>query len=142
MWILQWLPDWLFHALIVVGAFGFLLTYFIRFIPIPAVYLYKTPIQIVSVILMVIGVYMSGAVANENKWKQKVSELESKLAIAEEKSKSATEKIDEKVEKQKQKIVEKQVVVKQYIDREVVKYNDQCVIPQEFIEAHNRAAEK
>ena len=44
--------------------------------------------------------------------------------------------------------VGKQIIVKQYIDREIVKYDTkfapggQCEIPKEFIDAHNQSAEK
>jgi hypothetical protein len=48
----------------------------------------------------------------------------------------------------KERVVTKTQVVKQrgeatveYITREVVKHNAGCVIPPEFINAHNRAAE-
>ena len=58
MWILQWLPFWIFYAILFVGIIGFATTYLLRFIPIPAVYMYKTPIQLVSILFIVIGVYM------------------------------------------------------------------------------------
>ena len=48
-----------------------------------------------------------------------------------------------------EKVVTKTQVVKQrgediikYVDKEIVKYDNTCVIPKEFIEAHNRAATK
>lgn len=78
MWILQWLPDWIFYALIVVGLVGFFLTYFIKLIPISSVYVYKTPIQIASLVLVVLGVYMSGAISNEEAWKKKSQRVRNK----------------------------------------------------------------
>ena len=39
-------------------------------------------------------------------------------------------------------IKEKQVVIKEYIKQEVVKYDSTCVIPKEFIEVVNGAAKK
>jgi hypothetical protein len=68
--------------------------------------------------------------------------MEAKVAKAEQESKEANSKIESKVETVKQKIIQKQVVVKQYIDREVVKYDNSCVIPKEFVEVHNKAAVK
>ena len=55
MWILEWLPNWIFYAILLLGVIGFAVTYLLKFIPIPAIYVYKTPIQIVSVVFMVIG---------------------------------------------------------------------------------------
>lgn len=141
MWILRWIPDWLFYIIPLIGVVGFLLTYLIKLIPIPTVYMYKTPIQIVSAIVIFVGSFLCGANWNNNSWLEKVKELEEKVAIAEQQAREANTRIDEATQDKKTKIIEKQVVVKQYIDREVVKYDNQCVIPKEFVEAHNKAAE-
>jgi hypothetical protein len=142
MWILQWLPNWLFYIIFFAGLLGFLATYLIRFIPIPAIYIYKTPIQIVSVILIAIGVYMSGAISNEEAWQLRVKEMEAKVAAAQVESTQENNKIDNKIADKQQKIREKQVIVRQYIDREVVKYDADCKIPEEFISILNKAATK
>lgn len=134
MWLLSWLPNWIFYAILFAGIIGLILS---KFIPSA----YKLPAQAASAIALVIGVFMAGAIHDNETWLAKVRELEAKLVQAEAKSAVETVRIETKVEKQKQKIVEKQVVVKQYIDREVVKYDNQCVIPKEFVEAHNQAAE-
>jgi hypothetical protein len=85
---------------------------------------------------------MSGAIYDNEAWLERVKEMETKVAKAEVESKEANSKIESKIETAKQKIVQKQVVVKQYIDREVVKYDNSCVIPKEFVEVHNKAAVK
>ena len=142
MWILKFLPDWIFHGIFLVGLIGFAATYLFKYIPIPFIFVYRKPIQIASVLAIIFGTFMSGASYNNNAWEERVREMEVKVAKAEVESKEANVKIDEKVQQQKIKIVEKQVVVKQYIDREIVKYDNTCVIPKEFIEAHNKAATK
>lgn len=136
MWLLSFLPNWIFYLILFAGIVGLIVA---RFIPIPVTY--KLPAQALSALAVVIGVFMAGAIHDNEAWLAKVRELEAKLAQAEAKSAVETVRIETKVEKQKQKIVEKQVLVKEYIDREVVKYNNQCVIPKEFVEAHNQAAE-
>ena len=142
MWILKWLPDWLFYVTLLVGVLGYLSTHLIKYIPIPQIYMYKTTIQLVSICLMVIGTFMSGAIYDNDSWLDRVHEMEAKVAKAEEQSKEANEKIDEITKNQKIKIQEKQVVIKQYIDREVAKYDNTCVIPKEFIKALNDASER
>lgn len=142
MWILRWIPDWFFYIVLLSGIVGMVLTYLLRFIPIPAVFIYKTPIQIVSAALILVGSFLCGANWNNNSWLEKVKELEEKVAKAEKESKDANDKLNEKTTEQNTKIKEKQVIVKQYIDREIVKYDNQCIIPKEFVEAHNKAAEK
>jgi hypothetical protein len=141
MWILKWLPDWLFYVTLLVGVLGFLSTYLIRFIPIPQVYMYKTPIQLVSLVLVVLGTFMSGAIHDNNAWLDRVKEMEEKVAKAEQESKEANDKINQQVEQTKEKIVEKQVILKQYVDREIVKYDSSCTIPKEFIDVYNKATD-
>ena len=77
-----------------------------------------------------------------NWWKDKAAQLQQQVAELAAKS-SETNTVIEK------KYITKTEVVKvrgddivKYVDREVVKYNTQCAIPQEFISAHNRAAEQ
>ena len=141
MWILKWLPDWIFYVTLLAGVIGYLATYLIKYIPVPFVYMYKTPIQLGSIAAIVIGTFMTGAIYDNNAWLDRVHEMEAKVAKAEQESKEANTKIDNKTQEAKTKIVEKQVLVKQYIDREVTKYDNQCIIPKEFIKALNDAAE-
>lgn len=142
MWILEWLPNWIFYAILFLGIIGFLVTYLLKFIPIPALYMYKAPIQIVSVIFIVIGVYMAGSIANNESWLAKVKEVEAKLAEAEAKGAVETVKIVEKVVVQQKVIKEKGKDIIQYVDREVVKFDNKCEIPPAFVDVHNKAAEK
>jgi hypothetical protein len=135
MWILQFLPNWIFYAILIGGIFGLLLN---RYVP----QIYRLYVQIGSAVAFVVGTFMSGAIHDNEAWLARVREMEAKVAKAEEQAKEATTQIDSKVDKQTVKIKEKQVVVKEYITREVAKYDNQCVIPKEFIEAHNKAAQK
>ena len=141
MWILKWLPDWIFYGILFIGIIGYIATYLLRFIPIPAIYMYKTPIQLVSIALIVIGVFMSGAIHNETAWIERVKELEAKIAEAESRSAEENVKIVEKIVTKIQVIRDRTDVGIKYIDREVVKYDNTCVIPKEFVKAHNDAAE-
>ena len=142
MWILKFLPDWIFYGIFLVGVIGFAVTYLFKYSPVPFIYMYRKPIQIGSVLAIIFGTFMSGAIYDNEAWEARVREMEAKVAKAEQQSKEENEKINDKVEKVKEKIVQKQVVVKQYIDREVVKYDNSCVIPKEFIDVHNKAATK
>ena len=142
MWILQWLPWWLFYMVLALGLFGLVVTYLLKFIPLPIIHVYKTPLQIGSIILVVIGVYMLGSIANERAWQARIKELEVKLAQAEAEAAKQNIKIVEKVVVQQKIVRERGQNIVQYVDREVVKYDTRCEIPQPFVDAHNRAAEK
>ena len=145
MWILQWLPNWIFYGIFFAGLLGLLATYIMKFIPL--VYVYRTPIQAVSVLLIVLGTYMSGAISNEEAWQARVKEMEAKVEAAAVESAQENVKIVEKIVKKTEYIKTRGQDVVKYIDKEIVKYDTkflpggQCEIPKEFIEAHNRAAE-
>ena len=145
MWILQWLPNWIFYGIFFAGLLGLLATYIMKFIPL--VYVYRTPIQAVSVLLIVLGTYMSGAISNEESWQARVKEMEAKVAEAEAKSQKVNVEVVEKVVKKTEYIKTRGQDIVKFIDKEIVKYDTkflpggQCEIPKEFIEAHNKAAE-
>ena len=145
MWMLQWLPDWIFYGIFFAGLLGLLATYIMKFIPF--VYVYRTPIQAVSILAIAIGTYMSGAISNEEAWQARVKEMEAKVAAAEVQSVKENVKIVEKVVKKTEYITRRGQDIIQYVDREIVKYDTKftpggvCEIPKEFIKAHNDAAE-
>ena len=140
MWILQFLPDWIFYLIIAIGLAGFLVTYLLKFIPLPAIYMYKTPIQLVSLLLIAFGVYMAGAISNEQAWKDKVAKLEKEYADSQVKSEKVNTEIVTKYITKREVIREKGEEQIRYIDREIVKYNEVCKLPKEIITLHNEAA--
>ena len=142
MWILKWLPDWIFYGLIVVGLLGYAVTYLLRLIPIPAIYIYRTPIQIVSIAFVVIGTFMSGAIHNDAQWLARVKELEEKIAIVEQKSEVVNTEIVTKIVTKTQYIKQKGEDIIKYVDKEIIKYDNSCVIPKDFVDTINKAAEK
>ena len=91
--------------------------------------------------MIVFGVYMAGSIANNDSWLAKVKEVEAKLAEAEAKGAQETVKIVERVVVQNRVVREKGQNIIQYVDREVVKYDNKCEIPPPFIEAHNNATQ-
>jgi len=147
MWILKWLPFWIFYAILGIGLIGLAVTYLLRFIPLPAIYIYKTPIQLVSIALIVLGTFMSGAISNEESWLAKVKELEVKIQAAEVESEKENVKIETKVVTKTQIVKERGQDIIKYVDKEIIKYDTkflpggECEIPKEFIQVHNKAAE-
>ena len=140
LWILQLLPDWIFYAILGMGLVGLVVTYFLRFIPIPAIFIYKTPIQLASIVMIALGVYMSGVIANEQKWKDRVAELEKQYAESQVKSEKVSTEVVTKYITKREVIREKGEEQIRYIDREITKYNEVCKLPKEVITLHNEAA--
>lgn len=148
MWLLHWLPNWIFYAVLIAGVFGLVVSYLIRFLSfIPFLYVYKTPIQLGSIAAIVIGTFMSGAIYDNDAWEARVKEMEEKVAIAETQSKEENIKIVEKIVTKTQVIKTRGQDIVKYVDREVVKYDTkfapggECEIPKEFIKSINDAAE-
>ena len=96
--------------------------------------------KILGIALLVAGVYFRGGYAVEAEWRERVAEVEAKLAQAEQQSQQANVVIEKKGKDRIRVIKEKGEVIKQYIDREITKYDNTCVIPDEVVRAHNAAA--
>lgn len=140
MWILSILPDWAFHVLLIAGVLGTIAGFVLGMIPV--VKRYIIPIRVISLVVLSLALYLEGGLADNQVWELRVKEVEAKLAKAEAESAKANTNLAEKATIKSGKQKEKVLVVKQYIDREVTKYDNQCVIPKEFIKAHNDAAER
>lgn len=140
MWILNWLPDFVFHLILIAGVLGLLASWVLRFIPLVATY--RLPIQVAGVLLTILGVWYEGGIAKDAEWKARVAELEIKVAQAEAKSATENVKIVTKVVKQLELVRTRGNDVVKYIDREIVKYDNVCPIPKEVVKAHNMAAER
>jgi type VI protein secretion system component VasK len=143
MWILHFLPDsfilWFCNCLLFAGIVATAAGFFAHRIPL--IGQYQLPFKIGGIALLILGVYFRGGLAVETEWRERVAAVEAKLAVAEKASAEANSQIDTRVQKQVTSIRQRMTYVRQYVDREVVRYNDQCVIPEPFIKAHNAAAE-
>lgn len=136
-WLIALMPSWLILTLIIVGVLGLLAATLIG--KVPFIKQYNLPIKIVSVLLLVCGVYLQGALAYKESTDKAVSELKVKLAEAEAKGAKTNTEIVEKIVKDTQVIREKGKTITEYVDREVPVYDSKCEIPTEVINAHNAA---
>jgi len=143
MWILHFLPDSIILAfcniLLLAGIVLTVAGFFAHRITV--LWQYQLAFKLGGILLLVLGVYFRGGLAVETEWRERVATMEARLAVAEKASAAANSQIDTRVQKQVTSIRQRMTYVRQYVDREVVKYNDQCAIPEPFINAHNAAAE-
>lgn len=142
--MLQFLPDavilWFCNILLLLGVGLTVLGFFVHRIPL--LYQYQLPLKIAGIVLLAAGVYFRGGYAVEMTWRERVAELEQKLAAADAKSAEVNTVIQEKVVFRDKIVREQGRVLTEYVDREVVKMIPaQCDrLPQELIDVHNRAA--
>jgi len=148
MWLLSFLPDallvWIINGVLLAGIAGTIVSVLfklaIRWIPwiIP----YRTLLQVVSIVLLLAGVYFKGGLAIEQEWRARVRELEAKVALSEEQAKTANVKI-EKVYIDKVKVVkDTQIVIQEKIKNVEVKIDSQCKVSSETIDILNEAAKR
>jgi hypothetical protein len=166
MWLLSFLPDtllmYIVNIVLIAGIISFILAFFVLhkiLNKIPGLSKYVTVIQIVSAVLLTAGIYFKGGYTTEMMWRDRVKELEAKVAAAEAESKKENVVIQEKIVKQKEYIQGKTEYITKYIDKletkevikevqgpervrveEVIKYIENCPVPKELINIHNDAA--
>ena len=144
MWLMDFMPNWIFHAILLAGSLGLIASFILNFIP--TFKLYHLPIQVVSVLMIALGVWFNGAMSNQAEWEAKVKDLEVKVAEAQAQSQETNVKIITKTVKKLELVREKGQDIINYVDREVVKdkevvkFIENCPIPEIIISTHNAAA--
>lgn len=140
--MLSFVPDAVLHLVVfgimITGIGIYALSFLTRFIPplIP----YSGIARIVGTILMIGGVYFYGSYATEMSWRNKVSELETKVAASEAESKKSNIQI-QKIYVDKIKIVkETQVVIQERIKEVEKRIDSQCTVDTDVIKILNDAA--
>jgi hypothetical protein len=149
MWLLHFLPDGfilsIVYLILAAGAGLTTASYLIKWIP--GIAAYKLPMQIGGILLLICGVYFYGGYSTEIQWRERVREVEAKVAAAESQSKETNVQLVNKVVTKTQIVRIRGEDIVKYVDREVVKYDTkfapggECEIPKEFIKALNDAAE-
>ena len=116
MWLLSFLPEYVFHILTLLGFVGIL----VCLLPIP----YRTIVEVLSVAIVSFSLYMEGGIANEAEWKLKVKEAEAKVAQKETQAVEATVKVVTKYVKTVETIKEKGDVIIKEIPMYITKVDD------------------
>lgn len=165
MWQLQWIvsliPDYIlsliYWAIIAAGITGVIAGWLGKWIPFYGRYV--KILKPIGIILLVLGVWLRGGYDVEMAWRAKVAEMEEKVKKAEEQSRQVNTEIKTEVVEKTKVIKEKGNTIVKEIDRwrdrevikevqgpervrveEVIKYVENCPVPQEFINIHNDAA--
>ena len=113
---------------------------------VPLLNQYRLPAQVLGIALLVLGVYWRGGYAVESEWRERVAELELKVAEAEKQSAQVNTEIVTKIVTKTKVIRERGDDIVRYLDREVVKnqevirFVENCPIPEIIVNTHNAAA--
>jgi hypothetical protein len=136
MWLLNWLPDFVIHLLVIAGVLGIIASWFFGFVPF--ISQYKLPIQMISILVLVFGIWIEGANNNNNSWLLKVKELETKLAQAETQSAQVNTILVENIVEKEKIIKDKQNELKIAIN----KYStDECKLSNASVSLFNSSSQ-
>lgn len=146
MWMLSFIPDalliWAINIVLVIGIAGTVVSVMFKLVIryFPWIIPYRLLLQLISVILLVLGVYLKGGYAVEAEWRARVAELEAKIAVAEQKSKEANTKIQTVYVDRVKVVKEKQIVIQEKLKTVEVKIDANCKVVPEAISILNDAA--
>lgn len=138
MWALNFLPDSVFHALVVLGLAGFFVGLFFDFVlPIRQ---YRSIIQVASAAALVVGVWYEGGIAKDAEYQSKIEEYQQRVQIAEALSASYNQQLKQSIEDNKKKIDAMTGSNKKRIKDLTQKINAECKVDAPIIDILNSAA--
>ena len=140
MWILKFLPDFVFHLMLLVGLLGLGASFVLKFVPF--VTQYRVVIQVVASIMIAVGLYMEGAIGDNNAWEARVADLKLQVAKAEAASAEANGKVQQQLAAKDREISAAQAVLKNRIKDGAVAMDAVCKIPNNAVDILNDAAKK
>lgn len=138
MWLLGFLSDFVIHTVLVLGVIGTLASFFVPTNPLTMQYGLIT--KIVSVILLVIGVFFEGTIFKDKIWEARIAEAEHRVLEAEKKAAEANGKIQYVYITKKQQLD----IVKQEVQGNIKKDADMidsfCMVVPEVVTILNTSA--
>lgn len=138
MWILNWLPDFVFHLILAAGIAGLLASWVLKRIQFVAQW--GLAIQIVSIILTVAGVWYEGGIAKDQEYRAQIAEMKVAIAKADAASADANAKLVDTLAKQKKAIQDITWVNQKRLAELASTLNKNCVIDDDIIDLLNASA--
>ena len=146
MWMLSFIPDAFIqlavNVILLVGIVGSVIATLFKFAIrwMPWIIPYRTILQVVSLIFLVVGVYFKGGIGVEMEWREKVRIAEEKIKLAEKESAETNAKL-KVVTEEKTKLAKKQniVIQEKIVEKEKI-INAECKVAPQAVEILNDAA--
>lgn len=139
MWILDFLPFWVFHLVLLVGVVGLFVSFFVG--SIPFINKYLIPVKVGSAFLLICGLYMEGGISNQERWEAKVADAKLEMSKKETASAEASTKVVTKYVTKVEIVKEKGDAIIKEIPKFITANADgQCVIPNGFVLLHDSAS--
>ena len=142
-WMISLIPDsifiWITYFLMAAGLGLYVLSKLVAWLPI--ISRYKTPAEVLGVLILVAGSYLFGSYGTEMAWRQKVKDLEEKVAKAEAESKQTNSIIQTKIVTKVKEIKVFQDRIKEIIIEKEKIIDAQCKVSDEALEILNASAQ-
>lgn len=140
MWVLNFVPDWIFHAVLLIGIMALVASQVLKFLPFVTVY--RLPIQAAGLVLVVVGVWFQGAISNQAAWQARVHEMQQQVAAAEVKSAQENVRIVTQVITKIQTVKETTNANQQFLASAVAQDLDrECTLTDASVLLHNRSSQ-
>ena len=157
--LIDFIPDLVWVLLFFVGVTLMIAGQFLR--GVPMVMQYRLPIMFVGFFSLMLSTWALGAAANESKWQARLKEVEEQVKEQEAKAVELNQKLDKEVAEKKELAEKKnRVIVNEIVKwqtkevmkevkvegpervrvQEVIKYIENCPVPKEMLDIHNKAA--
>ena len=82
VWMYSVIPysiiAWALNIAIIIGVIAVLCSYFVR--EIPYIKIYRFPIQVIGILILVVSIYFKGLTSADNSWKDKMADLQQQIA--------------------------------------------------------------
>ena len=138
MWVLSWLPDIVFHLVFIIGVLALVASYFLD--NIPFIGTNAKTIQVAGILLTVVGVWFEGGIARDQYYREKIADLQTKIAAAEVAAAEANTKLSEELARNRTLVNENAALNRQRLGQQSQQLNKQCTINQSVIDIINDAA--
>jgi len=140
VWILNFIPDFVFHALLILSLLALAGSFVLD--SIPFVSTNAKAIQLASAVVLAIAIFFEGAISNESVWQARVKELELKVAKAETQSAEANGQLSKALAAKDKEIALAQAELKNRIRAGAAAMDAVCKIPADVVDILNDAAMK
>jgi len=139
VWILNFIPDFIFHLLFITSllilCFSFVLD------SIPFISTNAKAIQLASAVILAISLFFEGAISNDGAWQSRVKELELKIVKTEVLSAEANGELKSKIAQKDKEIALVQQQVKSRIKDVATTIDAECKVSSAVIDILNDAAQ-
>lgn len=137
-WMLSLLPDWFWSLVLIIGVLGIIAAWILQ--KIPFISNNALAIKVISVLMLLVGVYFQGVIANEEKYKSEHERLKAEIEKAKQESQTSNDKLSTALKERDAAIAKKPETIIRNVDRWLK--SDPVVVTNEIVKEKNLSEEE